>query len=208
LDLERLSLTDRQQEILEYVSSFTRDAGYPPTVREIGRATGLRSPRSVSQHLQALERKGFIHRGKEKSRAIRVLDRPDSPVPATGAHAVPLLVRGRVVAGEHSAPSELAGTSFLIDRELFEGTGNYLMRVDGGCMVDSHILAGDMIVVSPGTSAKSGDGVVAKINGETSVKRFEEKEGARRLVTSTGSTALDGSVQIVGRVVGLIRARV
>jgi repressor LexA len=82
------------------------------------------------------------------------------------------------------------------------------MRVDGGCMVDSHILAGDMIVVSPGTSAKSGDVVVAKINGETSVKRFEEKEGARRLVTSTGSTALDGSVQIVGRVVGLIRARV
>ena len=98
--MERHPLTDRQQEILEYVSSFTRDTGYPPTVREIGRATGLRSPRSVSQHLQALERKGFIHRGKEKSRAIRVLDRPDSPVPATGAHAVPLLVRGRVVAGE------------------------------------------------------------------------------------------------------------
>ena len=206
--MERHPLTDRQQEILEYVASFTRDAGYPPTVREIGRATGLRSPRSVSQHLQALERKGFIHRGKEKSRAIRVLDRPDSPVPATGAHAVPLLVRGRVVAGEASASADAGGTSYLLDRELFEGTGNYLMRVDGSCMVESHILTGDMIVVSPGTSAKNGDVVVAKINGETSVKRYEDKDGARRLTSSKGGTALDGSVQIVGRVVGLIRAKV
>jgi repressor LexA len=206
--LERHPLTGRQQEILEYVASFTRDTGYPPTVREIGRATGLRSPRSVSQHLQALERKGFIHRGREKSRAIRVLDRPDSPVPATGAHAVPLLVRGRVVAGEATASAEVQGTSYLIDRELFEGAGNYLMRVDGECMMDTHILPGDMIVVSPGALAKNGDVVVAKINGGTSVKRYEESGEARRLVATNGSINVDASVQIVGRVVGLIRAKV
>jgi repressor LexA len=208
LVLDRHPLTGRQQEILEYVASFTRDTGYPPTVREIGRATGLRSPRSVSQHLQALERKGFIHRGREKSRAIRVLDRPDSPVPATGAHAVPLLVRGRVVAGEATAAADTGGASYLIDRELFEGAGNYLMRVDGECMIDTHILSGDMIVVSPGATAKNGDVVVARINGETSVKRFQEVDGARRLVTDKKSVEIDASVQIVGRVVGLIRAKV
>jgi repressor LexA len=190
------------------VSSFTRDTGYPPTVREIGRATGLRSPRSVSQHLQALERKGFIHRGREKSRAIRVLDRPDSPVPATGAHAVPLLVRGRVVAGEAAGSVEVPGMSFLVDRTLFEGAGNYLMRVDGECMVDTHILSGDMVVVAPGATAKHGDVVVARINGESSVKRYEDTAGSRRLVTNKGSVALDASVQIVGRVVGLIRSKV
>lgn len=206
--MDRHPLTGRQQEILEYVSSFTRDTGYPPTVREIGRATGLRSPRSVSQHLQALERKGFIHRGKEKSRAIRVLDRPDSPVPATNALAVPLLMRGRVVAGEAASTADVPGTSYLIDRELFEGAGNYLMRVDGECMVDTHILSGDMIVVSPGSTAKHGDVVVARINGDTSVKRYEESGESRRLVSVKGSVALDASVQIVGRVVGLIRARV
>jgi len=190
------------------VSSFTRDTGYPPTVREIGRATGLRSPRSVSQHLQALERKGFIHRGREKSRAIRVLDRPDSPVPATGAHAVPLLVRGRVVAGEATAAAAVGGASYLIDRELFEGAGNYLMRVDGECMADNRILTGDMIVVAPGATAKNGDVVVARISGETSVKRYDETGGSKRLVSDRGSVAMDASVQIVGRVVGLIRAKV
>lgn len=206
--MDRNPLTGRQQEILEYVASFTRDTGYPPTVREIGRATGLRSPRSVSQHLQALERKGFIHRGREKSRAIRVLDRPDSPVPATGAPAVPLLMRGRVVAGDATGAADVPGTSFLVDRTLFEGAGNYLMRVDGECMVDTHILSGDMIVVSPGAAAENGDVVVARINGETSVKRYDETGGSRRLVSDRGSVAMDGSVQIVGRVVGLIRAKV
>ena len=205
--LDRHPLTNRQQEILEYVASFTRDTGYPPTVREIGRATGLRSPRSVSQHLQALEKKGFIHRGREKSRAIRVLDRPDSPVPATGGHAVPLLMRGRVVAGQAAPATDTPGTSFLIDRTLFEGTGNYLMRVEGDCMVDKHILAGDMIVVCPQKTATDGDVVVARINGDTSVKRYEAKGGTRRLVSDAGPIALDDSVQIVGRVVGLIRSR-
>jgi repressor LexA len=201
--LDRHPLTNRQQEILEYVASFTRDAGYPPTVREIGRATGLRSPRSVSQHLQALEKKGFITRGREKSRAIRVLDRPDSPVPATGGHAVPLLMRGRVVAGETAPATDTSGTSFLVDRELFEGTGNYLLRVEGDCMVDRHILAGDMIVVCPQRTADDGDVVVARINGETKVKRHDKG----RLVSDQGSVTIDDSVQIVGRVVGLIRSR-
>jgi repressor LexA len=205
--LERHLLTDRQQEILEYVASFTRDAGYPPTVREIGRATGLRSPRSVSQHLHALEKKGYIHRGREKSRAIRVLDRPDSPVAATGGPAIPLLMRGRVVAGDAPATGEPSGTSYLVDRTLFEGTGNFLMRVEGECMADAHILSGDMIVVSPQPSVANGDVVVARIGGETSVKRLEVREGARRLVSDAGSIAVDPSVQIMGRVVGLIRTR-
>ena len=206
--MDRQPLTNRQQEILEYVSSFTRDAGYPPTVREIGRATGLRSPRSVSQHLHALEKKGYIHRGREKSRAIRVLDRPDSPVPATGGHAIPLLVRGRVVAGDEAASTaDATSASYLIDRTLFEGTGNFLMRVQGECMVDTHILSGDMIVVSPQKNVENGDVVVAQVNGETSVKRYEVAGNNRRLVSDKGSITIDPTVQIMGRVVGLIRTR-
>lgn len=206
--LEKHPLTNRQQEILEFVASFTRDAGYPPTVREIGRATGLRSPRSVSQHLHALEKKGFIHRGREKSRAIRVLDRPDSPVAATTDHAVPLLMRGRVAAGQSTGVAASAPASYLVDRSLFEGNGNFLMCVDGNCMEDQHILAGDMIVVSPDRDAKHGDVVVARINGETAVKRYEAEGSARRLVSSTGRVALDSSVEVIGKVVGLIRSAV
>jgi len=205
--LDRHPLTDRQQEILSYVATFTRDAGYPPTVREIGRATGLRSPRSVSQHLQALERKGFIHRGREKSRAIRVLDRPDSPVPAITGHAVSLAVQGRVSAGAASSVAEVPGGKYQVDRALFDGAGNFLMRVDGDCMVDTHILSGDLIVVSPEPGVRSGDVVVARVNGEVSVKRFEARGNVRRLVSDAGPIAVDGSVQIVGKVVGLIRSK-
>jgi repressor LexA len=74
--MERLPLTPRQEEILEFLGAYTRDNGYPPTVREICAATGLKSPRSVSQHLQALEKKGYIERGRNKSRAIRFLQDP------------------------------------------------------------------------------------------------------------------------------------
>jgi len=204
--LDRHPLTNRQQEILEFVASFTHDAGYPPTVREIGRATGLRSPRSVSQHLQALEKKGFIHRGREKSRAIRVLDRPDSPVAATGDPVVSLLMRGRVAAGEVSGATDAPGRTYVVDRALFEGNGNFLMRVDGECMSDTHILSGDMIVVSPDRAVKHGDVVVARVNGETSVKRYEVRDEAGRLVSDNGAVPLDASVQIMGRVVGLIRS--
>jgi repressor LexA len=161
----------------------------------------------VSQHLQALEKKGFIHRGREKSRAIRVLDHPDSPVPTTGSHAVSLLMRGRVVAGEVSGTTDVPGTSYLVDRALFDGVGNFLMRVEGECMVDAHILSGDMIVVAPGPAAESGDVVVARINGETSVKRYEVRGDKPRLVSDAGPIVVDASVQIVGRVVGLIRSR-
>lgn len=179
----------------------------PPQFEKSAWATGLRSPRSVSQHLHALEKKGYIHRGREKSRAIRVLDRPGSPVPATGGHAIPLLMRGRVVAGQAAAATDTPAMSFLVDRTLFEGTGNYLMRVEGDCMVDKHILSGDMIVVCPQKTAEDGDVVVARVNGDTSVKRYEEKGESRRLVSDRGSVAVDASVQIVGRVVGLIRSR-
>jgi repressor LexA len=203
--LDKHPLTNRQQEILEYVAAFTRDTGYPPTVREIGRATGLRSPRSVSQHLHALEKKGFIHRGREKSRAIRVLDRPDSPVQPAGGHAIPLMMRGRVVAGQAVAAGDVPGSSYFVDRTLFSGTGNFLMRVEGDCMVDEHILSGDLIVVSPDPTVRHGDVVVARVNGEVSVKRYEASGNSHRLVSDAGPIALDASVQIVGKVVGLIR---
>ena len=207
--MEKHPLTSRQREILEYVASFTHDAGYPPTVREIGHATGLRSPRSVSQHLQALERKGFIHRGRDKSRAIRLLDRPGSPVSPGRDHVVSLHMRGRVVAGASNGATEAPTASFLVDRTLFAGTNNFLMRVDGDCMVDEHILEGDLIVVTPNPSVQSGDVVVARVDGEVSVKRYESRADGNRLVSAGGSTALDAGssqVQILGKVVGLIRS--
>lgn len=205
--MEKLPLTIRQKEILEYMGSFTRDAGYPPTVREICRATGLKSPRSVSQHLQALERKGYIHRGKDKSRAIRFLHKPESLSGASGDSVVALDLRGRVAAGPNAAASDVPGASYFVDRALFSGN-QFLMKVDGDCMVDAHILQGDFIVVSSDPSVRAGDVIVARVGSEVSVKRYETRGDGAYLVSQAGATRIDGSgshVQILGKVVGLIR---
>jgi len=207
--MERLPLTVRQKEILEYLGLHTRDYGYPPTVREICRATGLKSPRSVSQHLQALERKGYIHRGRDKSRAIRFLHRPDSLGASGSDHTVSLPVRGCVAAGLAANSADVGDASYYVDRTLFAGDGNFLMKVEGDCMVDAHILEGDLIVVSPERAAASGDVVVARIGTEVSVKRYEMRGDSEYLVSQMGPVRIDSKgsdVQILGRVVGLIRS--
>jgi repressor LexA len=207
--MEKLPLTIRQKEILEYLGVHTRDYGYPPTVREVCRATGLKSPRSVSQHLQALERKGYIQRGRDKSRAIRFLHRPESLGSNGSDHAVALPLQGRVAAGHAVNGNPVDGASYYVDRTLFAGEGNFLLKVEGDCMVDSHILEGDLIVVAPDRTAASGDVVVAKVGGEITVKRYEMRAGNEYLVSQRGPVKIDTKgpqVQILGRVVGLIRS--
>jgi repressor LexA len=207
--MEKLPLTIRQKEILEYLGVHTRDYGYPPTVREVCRATGLKSPRSVSQHLQALERKGYIQRGRDKSRAIRFLHRPDSLGPNGADHTVALPLKGHVAAGLAINVNDVDPSSYYVDRSLFAGEGNFLMKVEGDCMVDAHILEGDLIVVAPDRTATSGDVVVARVGSEVTVKRYEMRGGSEYLVSQMGPVRIDSKgseVQILGRVVGLIRS--
>jgi repressor LexA len=188
------------------MEAFTRANGYPPTVREICKATGLRSPRSVSQHLQALERKGYIQRGRDKSRAIRFLHKS-----VTGDATVALPVRGRVSAGRPVTATDDGETTLLVDRRLAGDDGSFLMQVEGDSMIDAHIVEGDYIVVSPDREARGGDVVVASVGDETVVKRYEEREDGVHLVPqNSGMSPLDLSsrakeVKILGRVVGLIR---
>ena len=207
--MEKLPLTIRQKEILEYLGVHTRDYGYPPTVREVCRATGLKSPRSVSQHLQALERKGYIQRGRDKSRAIRFLHRPESMGTNPSDHAVALPLKGSVAAGLAVNGNAIDEGSYYVDRALFSGDGNFLMKVEGDCMVDAHILEGDLIVVSPDRAAASGDVVVARVGAEVTVKRYEMRGGNEYLVSQMGPIKIDPKgpqVLILGRVVALLRS--
>jgi len=209
--MEKQPLTTRQKEILEYMENFTQDCGYPPTVREICKATGLKSPRSVSQHLQALERKGYIQRGRDKSRAIRFLHKSTtvgSTFPET-VRALPLL--GKVAAGRPTAMSERVEGTFYVDKQLVAGDKSFLMKVEGRSMVNAHIVQGDMIVVDPDQDTMSGDIVVAKIGGEATVKRYQRRDTRVYLVPENDSmkpidiTSEGDNVKIVGKVVGLIR---
>jgi len=212
--LEKQPLTSRQREILNYMMTFTREIGYPPTVREICKATGLKSPRSVSQHLQALERKGYIQRGRDKSRAIRFLhDRPEvvgvGSASAANVIAMPLL--SRVAAGQPSPSSEAGGVEYAVDKELFGGGKPFMLRVKGQSMVNAHIVEGDLVVVDPETKTANGDVVVAMIDNETTVKRYETRSDGTYLTPENGGmrpidiSSSSQDVRILGKVVGLIR---
>jgi len=204
--MEKQPLTSRQQEILTYLETFTIDSGYPPTVREICKATGLRSPRSVSQHLQALERKGYIERGRDKSRAIRFLHKP---IGGANADVVALPLKGNVAAGHTTTGTGNAEGTFLIDKQLVDGDSSFMMKVEGESMIDAHIVEGDYIVVNPDEPTASGDIIVAKIGDETTVKRYEVRGDRVYLVPeNSGMGPIDttgSEVEILGKVVGLIR---
>lgn len=209
--MDRQPLTSRQKEILDYLESFTQRIGYPPTVREICKATGLKSPRSVSQHLQALERKGYIQRGRDKSRAIRFLHKTVIAGSVIPDSVIALPVRGKVSAGQPLTASEDGERTFLVDRQLVEGDRSFLMKVEGDSMIDAHIMEGDYIVINPDPEVSSGDIVVAKVGGDTTVKRYEKRDGRVFLVPrNSGMTPIDVTargeeIKIIGKVVGLIR---
>jgi repressor LexA len=188
--------------------------GYPPTVREICKATGLKSPRSVSQHLQALERKAYIQRGRDKSRAIRFLHRNVAVGSAVPDSVVALSVLGRVSAGQPLTASADEPTTFLVDRRLVTGEKSFLMKVEGDSMIDASIVGGDYIVVNPDQAAVHGDIVVARVGSETTVKRYEERTTGVYLVPENSGmhpieiSSRGDDVRILGRVVGLIRSMV
>jgi repressor LexA len=192
--------------------SFTEESGYPPTVREICKATGLKSPRSASQHLQALERKGYIQRGKDKSRAIRFLDkRPGAIRPALPENVVMLPVMGKAAAGYPSIAPAAPETAYAVDRGLFNGGKTFLLKVKGKSMVNAHIMEGDLVVVDPEPETVDGDVVVAMIDNETTVKRYETRSDGIYLAPENHEmspidlSSQSRDISILGKVVGLIR---
>jgi repressor LexA len=209
--MERQPLTDRQREILDFLESSTRSVGYPPTVREICKATGLKSPRSVSQHLQALERKGYIERGRDKSRAIRFLHKTVAADPSQTGDVVALPVVGRVSAGRALTRSEDVERTLLVDRQLVGNDKSFLLRVEGDSMIDASIREGDLIVVDPDCGAADGDIVVARVDDEMTVKRYEDRGAGVYLVPENSGlhpieiSSRGEGVEIIGKVVGLIR---
>lgn len=207
--MEKQPLTSRQREILTYLETFTQEMGYPPTVREICKATGLKSPRSVSQHLQALERKGYIERGRDKSRAIRFLHKTVGSDLPEGVIALPL--KGTVAAGPQTTGNDtdtLHG-EFFVDRQLGASEQSFMMRVEGDSMIDAHIVEGDYIVVNPDEESVSGDIVVAKVGDHVTVKRYEVQNGRVLLIPENPEMGIiettGNDVEILGKVVGLLR---
>lgn len=187
-------LTDRQREIFEFIQRRIGEQGYPPTIREIGEFMGIRSTNGVNDHLKALERKGYLKREGLKSRALRPVcdssggaldDDPLSNVlPFTG-NSVAIPVLGRVAAGAPILADENVETTVHVD-SFFLGTSAadkvFALRVTGESMIEAGIYDGDYIFVRKQLEARPGQIVVAMIDGEATVKRYQPDGDVVRLI--------------------------
>jgi repressor LexA len=204
-------VTDRQRAILEYVREYIEQHGYPPTVREIGEAVGLRSPSTVHAHLAQLERAGLLRRDPTKPRALELADRRrEEPAPEPDVRRLPLV--GQIAAGGPLLADENVEDYLAVPEPLSSGGEEFLLRVKGDSMVNAGILDGDIVVVERRQDARNGEIVVALAGDdesadEATVKRFFRENGRIRLQPENDALEpiFAPYVQILGKVVGVFR---
>jgi repressor LexA len=212
-----MDLTKRQQEIFDFIKRYSAKYGYPPTVRDIGKAVGLASSSTVHAHLANLERLGLLRRDPSKPRAIELLDRVRGDVGGaveTVAENVRSLVRpglpivGQVAAGQPILAEENIEDYVQVPPIAGGEDGEYVLRVRGESMKDVGILEGDYVVVRPQDTASDGEIVVALVGEEATVKRFFRESDHVRLQPENASMEPIRSkdVRVLGRVVGLFRS--
>ena len=203
-------VSDRQRAIVEYLHEYVDQHGYPPTVREIGAAVGLRSPSTVHAHLAQLERAGLLRRDPTKPRALELTDRHRADQPREAeVRRLPLL--GQIAAGGPLLAEQNVEDEIGVPEPLSDGA-DFLLRVKGDSMVNVGILDGDTVVVQRREDARNGEIVVALAGDdesadEATVKRFFREEGRIRLQPE--NDALEPiyarHVQVLGKVVGVFR---
>ncbi|HWB21950.1 MAG TPA: transcriptional repressor LexA [Gaiellaceae bacterium] len=203
-------LTDRQQQIWNYLVTYVDRHGYPPTVREIGEEVGLASPSTVHAHLANLERAGLLRRDPTKPRALELIGRErEEPAPVVSLDSVRLPLVGQIAAG---AP--LLAEQNVEDYMTMPSStkGDFMLRVKGDSMVEAGILDGDLVIVRSAQDARNGEIVVALVGDdesadEATVKTFYRENNRIRLQPE--NAALEpiyaDYVQVIGCVVGVFR---
>jgi len=200
-------LTKRQQEIFEFIKKYSAKYGYPPTVRDIGKAVGLASSSTVHAHLANLEKLGLVRRDPTKPRAIELLDRAVGAVKdAVVPQGLPLV--GHVAAGSPILAEENIEEYVSVPDLAGGEDGEYLLRVRGDSMINAGILPDDFVVVRPQDTAVDGEIVVALVGEEATVKRFFRETDHIRLQPENAEMEAIRSkdVRVLGRVVGLFRS--
>jgi len=198
------AISRRQQQILDYIKQETETQGYPPSVREIGRAVGLKSTSTVHGHLSQLEKKGYIRRDSSKPRAIEVL--PAAGVlPRSASVAVPLV--GRVTAGLPVLAVENIEDYFPLPKDFGEQGMLFMLRVSGDSMIEAGILDGDYVIVRQQENAENGEIVVALIDDEATIKRFFKEKDKIRLQPENSfmDPIIVDNASILGKVTGVVR---
>ncbi len=204
-------LTERQQAIFDFIAGIIRSRGAPPTIREIMEAFDINSTNGVRTTLAALEKKGHIRRHARLSRGIELVDQGKTTPAQYDTVEVPVL--GRVAAGSPILATENIDSSVHVDRSLLPASGEvFALSVQGDSMIEAGILDGDVVVARQQETADRGEIVVALIDDEATVKRFDPGPDAIRLLPENSSyepivVRPDEGInfRIAGRVVGLMR---
>ena len=198
-----MDLTKRQKEIFDFIGRYASKYGYPPTVREIGKAVGLHSSSTVHAHLANLEKPGLLRRDPSKPRAIELLvDRAKKVIRPMG---LPLV--GQVAAGQPILAEENIEEYLDVPDMIGGEDGDYILQVRGKSMKDAGILEGDYVVVRPSDDAADGEIVVALIGEEATVKRFFRESDHIRLQPENEAMEpiRTTEARVLGRVVGVFR---
>jgi repressor LexA len=200
--MEENELTEKQEEVLEFITKFIAGQGFSPSVRDITKHFKLASPNSAKKYLTILEDKGFINRKPNCSRAIEVLSMRHSK-------QVPIL--GQIRAGApHQAVENIEGY-LAMDRSIARWDNAFLLKVQGDSMIEDHIQDGDLALIKPQPSSENGDIVAALIGDEATLKRFYKEKKRIRLQPANKNmkpiiiSNEEIPVTIVGKVVAIVR---
>lgn len=211
----RKNLSPKQLAILEVIQTSIAKYGYPPSMREIGDAVGLKSLSSVTHQLGQLELSGYLRRDPGKTRAMEVLiDLPgsstespaDTNTPVGDAAMVPLV--GQIAAGVPITAEQQVEEIFPLPRQLVGKGDLFMLKVSGESMIDAAICDGDWVVVRSQNSAENGEIVAAMLDGDATVKTFRQRDGHTWLLprNSAFEPILGDDAVVLGKVVAVLRA--
>lgn len=202
-------LTERQQQVLEYIRQTVAERGYPPSVREIGEAVGLSSPSTVHSHLSALVSAGAIKRDPTKPRAIMIVAEEAVTTQAQDDRVRDIPLLGRIAAGTPILAAEHVEEVLPLPVDLVGNDPVFLLEVKGDSMIGAGILDGDLVAVRSQKDARDGEIVAALIDGdEATVKRLRRHEG--NVILEPANPAYEpmvysDGVELVGKVVSVLR---
>lgn len=200
---------DKQQQILSFIESHTREKGYPPTIREICTAVGLNSPSTVHGYLSRLEKAGYIIKDPSSSRGIRLASHKNSAsvVEADSSSILEVPVIGTVSAGQPIFAEENVERTFPLPLDFARGSDIFMLKIRGNSMINAGILNGDYVIIKSQSTAANGDIVAALIEDSATVKTFYKENGHYRLQPENDELApiITDSVSIIGKVIGVYR---
>ncbi len=207
--MKKDEITDRQQEILNFIQDYVEFNSYPPTYREIGKKFNIASTFGVKRHIDALVKKGYLNNSNNLSRTLTLVVN-NNPIHKEPIVEIPVV--GRVAAGYPILAEENIEGHLTIDRNMINSTSDcFGLKVRGDSMINAGILEGDLVIVSPQKQASNGDIIVALLGDEATMKRFQIEDGRIFLIPENEKyepipVNNTEEFSIVGKVIGVFRS--